>query len=218
MSFLHTLLPELGHKIFSHLLTSPTGIVSLSLTDTELSDAETTDTVHDGLIYIHYLAPPKARRCKILADGDNVISLAFLRTCKQIYHEARDLKALWRNNTVTFDHSSDVIARIPRTVASNVENLKMEMVFGGAERLGNGDGSLELPLDLEYLRRNWRNLKNLTLECWPIAKFNGRPHSVDDLLFLCSIDPGKSHAEDLEALKQAGGEGRFVAFAKEDLC
>lgn len=244
-SFLETLNLDTRLKIYAHLLTSPTGVITLSPTPLELSYAESEqETVwtaeewaSDQILYGE--TPRKALCCKLLVEsksGNNEkISLAFLRTCRQIYAEAQDFRQLWKNNAIRIINDLD-FARVPKTLKSNCRYLKLEMDFAlnssptfaaGTEdqlQLSNAPyKSWKLEHKFTDLGSSWPNLKRLTMEAWPknVVYHDGSVLTCHDKLVGSTynrraVRKGGTtrYAEDLQALK---GASRDLKSVKRDI-
>ena len=64
-------------------------------------------------------------------DAPGSISPAFLRTCRQIHDEMKDLKPLWTNNAlgVSYSLDSEHLCELPSTVTLRVEEVHFEYTF-----------------------------------------------------------------------------------------
>jgi hypothetical protein len=104
-SFLDLLPFETRSQIFRYVLSSPTGLMTLSRT-------------------FYHQKPIRYKLLTLDESGSEVIKLSFLRTCSQIYEECRDL--LWKYNTldlVSFMHETSPEAQSLRDVHEGISSF-----------------------------------------------------------------------------------------------
>jgi len=154
---------EIRASIFSYVVGSPSGIIALI-----------PGTSNYG---------PRKPRYKIKAHEPpgfrtRTISLAFLRTCKRIYEDARDL--LWQINVLDIEslvpirymrrRAGPLMDDLSHQLTSRVQHVRMEMQFldfstASGQIATTGQGSTPTTGQSSTLTAlgSWQNLKTLTL-------------------------------------------------------
>jgi len=151
LAFLQILPSEIRNHIFRYVVGSPSGIITLSKVSYRRS-------------------PVRYKICTADAENAEVISLAFLRSCKQIYEESKDL--LWKWNTLDIEElkhqhtrEGNSIAGLYESLTSKVQNLQMDADFiCRQEAVANQElhAGLEVTRNFRELSK-WKNLKQLTV-------------------------------------------------------
>lgn len=131
--------------IFKYVV--PTGVISLSR--------------------VNYHTLPRYKIYSLGHDRSDIVSLSFLRTCKKIYDECKDL--LWETNTLDVEVFrcqvfGGGVSSIDEKIASRVKAIQMNLDFTDWTRIhdDSGLGQLSLGHDLSALE-GWGKLQKLTL-------------------------------------------------------
>jgi hypothetical protein len=206
MSFLDILPREIRNDIFEYVFTSKNGTIQFVPINSD---------------------PPIRHRIEAFSHlfnqrgqviGRTRISLAILRTCKQIYDECKDL--LWKYNDLLIDDAYPAFD-LPGFVKSRVQSVQLNVdLLNPAKRRGC------LPLKEDFIHlRTWPSLKRLELNCncEVIHDREGAVMPTDDPLRRLVVtrlrgepsqapDAGANETvyhEYLSVLRAAGGEGGY---------
>jgi hypothetical protein len=209
---------EVRNQIFSYVLTSPSGLIFLY--DLQLLESMARRQLPLGSGFTN--AEPEdseSRRFLISTvngpNGPKKLSLAFLRTCKEIYEEAKDLKPFWQNNTFHLSPSINEVAKFPAIITSQIQDVEMEF-----DMCPSSDKLSKQEQDLRVLR-SWKSLKSISLSVWPQIK-------NDDLFWKkfehcknCWSSSSASHymyIKTLRSLNEAGGTKGYLSHLQRQIC
>ncbi|KAG4428359.1 hypothetical protein IFR05_016153 [Cadophora sp. M221] len=197
-----TLPQEIRTMILLNLFRSPTRYIALFAS----TSAQSTKN------FLLKIRPHDPNKSKSYVSA-RTISLALLRTCKQLYAESRDL--VWRENNVTFQFSRPILVDNTRRALSRMQ--KSAHIIGKHLRhvelclflLCNTNAETALPA-LEFLKNSAGSggLKSVTLRNVSVGREDG--WNLCEQLYLRRFQSEEDEAFFHDALLDAGGSEGYL--------
>jgi hypothetical protein len=226
-TFLDVLPREIRDQIYGYVLSSPTRLITLAANHNITEADDKPDAYADT--YASFGTPPYKIRCQ--SNGE-LVRLSFLRTCRQIYHEAKII--FWERNSIDLNaiipevyNTNRTLRKLRTSMGQNATSVEFTINILRTAAYCRTKGQNLVPFEDQLMDlAKWPNLKKIRLhmnlgeEGWD--NFNGYGHTGLAKLLYCRRKGANDYwtnvlRTNMEALKMAGGKCGYLSHIKKEL-